>query len=76
MKPFPINPIDILKENMPFPEDFDSTGKLVFSIDHGYIKFYCKNKEVEGSIESNHSYHPNGVCKGKGICIYCGCTLF
>ena len=71
------NPIDILKEQMPFPEDFDMiTGTLRFSIENGYIRFYCENKPTHGSIESNQSFHPNYKCEGGGICIHCGRTMF
>lgn len=70
-------PIDVLKEQMGFPEDFDmKTGALHFSIVQGYVRFFCRNKPEHGSIESNYSYHPNGSCEGKGICIHCGSTLF
>ena len=72
-----MNPVEILKEQMPFPDDFDmKTGYLEFSILSGYVSIKVRNRPEHGMMESRFSYHPNSICEGKGICIHCGCTLF
>lgn len=71
------NPIDILREQLPFPDDFDMhNGDLEFSIHHGYIKVEYRNSPEHGSSHFAGSYHPNDRCQGVGICVYCGRTLF
>jgi len=29
----------------------------------------------QGRIRFSGSYHPNGMCEGRGACTWCGCTL-
>jgi len=71
------DPIDILKVNMPFPEEFDmKTGTLKFSIEQGRISFECQNSPKYGYMNTEYSFHPNIVCEGRGICLHCGRTMF
>lgn len=71
-----MNPVKLLKELMAYGDDFDmKTGTLQFSINNGYIRFYCKNRPEHGSINFSGPFHPNNICEGEGICIHCGMTL-
>jgi len=75
MEKFKIDPVAILKDFTEFQE-MDSTGMLEFIIDHGQIRIYFQANENYGGADIRYCIHPNGTCEGKGICIYCGCTLF
>ena len=77
------NVLEVISENIPFPEDFDMLrGKLEISINNGYISITRRNKPEHGVCHTAYSYHPNEVCEtsrgssGPGICAYCGMTLF
>lgn len=67
----------VLEEAITFPEDFDMlTGELEINIDHGYVVVKRRDRPNYGNSELRYMYHPNEVCEGKGICSYCGMTLF
>lgn len=77
------NVLEIISENIPFPEDFDMIkGKLEITVENGYINIFRQNKPEHGGTHTYYAYHPNEVCEtsrgtsGPGICAYCGCTLF
>lgn len=79
----PKNILEVISENIPFPEDFDMLrGKLTISIQNGRIEVVKQDKPEYGTSYFRGSYHPNVVCEtsrgtsGPGICAYCGMTLF
>ena len=72
-----MNPIEVLEDFLNDPNDFDmKEGDLDFSIHNGYIKIDVRHRKEWGSSHTVYSYHPRGVCEGKGICAHCGQTLW
>lgn len=61
-----------------FEDDAILTDNNIFRYEwnRGYEKLYSHTLG-HGSMDYAGVYHPNdGVCEGKGVCIWCGSTLY
>lgn len=47
---------------------------IEFSWDAGYVIYSHEGPQI-GNGDFRGVFHPNVVCEGGGVCIYCGCTL-
>ena len=58
--------------------DLDVNRKTTICIEfsNGYLDIEYREKPGYGSMNYGGAYHPDVVCVGDGICLYCGRTLY
>jgi hypothetical protein len=56
--------------------ELTDSGRLTLVIRGNHVTYTLQEDRSEGSEHYSGAYHPGGSCYGRGICLYCGRTLF